>query len=151
MDLEEQKTTGKHPGGRPTKYDPKYCDEIIEFMREGKHLVQFAAKIGINKDSLQEWTKKHEEFSVALKIAKDASTAWWLDRYTEKAIGLTEKGSDVLLIKMLKVKDPEFHDKPNVIIHQPNANNNVDFSQLSTETRMALIKEIERKEAEEKQ
>ena len=23
-----------HPGGRPTKYDPKYCDDIIEYFRK---------------------------------------------------------------------------------------------------------------------
>jgi hypothetical protein len=86
----------KHPGGRPTKYKPEYCDEIIAFFSrdvidertetmEGKNwsktvtvkeavffpsIEGFAASIGVDDDTLVEWGKVHPRFSAALKHAK---------------------------------------------------------------------------------
>lgn len=70
--------------GRPTAYDPKYCDEIIEYFGvkpyetiNGKQvaadtptLAGFACKIGVHRDTLHEWTQKHPDFSDAVKRAK---------------------------------------------------------------------------------
>lgn len=75
--------------GRPTSYDPRYCDEIIQFfdqepfdvhvMEDGKviktacklpTLNAFAHKLGLHRDTLHEWSKVHPEFSDALKKAK---------------------------------------------------------------------------------
>ena len=88
----------KNPVGRPSKYDPKYCDEIIEFFsidpyrevkvtktdKQGNELTYyedksndlrfisaFARKIRVNTSTIWEWSKKHSEFSYALKMAKD--------------------------------------------------------------------------------
>ncbi len=86
-----------HAGGRPTDYDEKYCNEIVEFFSvdpyrevseviEGKgfskesfklvpnklpFLSAFARKIGVCHDTLIEWTKIHPEFSEAYKNAKE--------------------------------------------------------------------------------
>lgn len=76
----------KNPVGRPSKYDPKYCQEIVDFFsiepyfidEVGKKvvndlpmLVAFARKIGVAHDTLHEWVKVHPDFSVAYKQAKD--------------------------------------------------------------------------------
>lgn len=55
------------PAGRPSLYDPKYCDEVIGFMGQGFSKSAFAGHIGVNRDTLQEWEAKHAEFSVATK------------------------------------------------------------------------------------
>lgn len=87
----------KHPGGRPSKYDPKYCQEIVEFcdipafktiqiVTTGKNdyekveekevanpppfITAFARKIGVSMDTLNEWTRVHPEFSDAFKKAE---------------------------------------------------------------------------------
>lgn len=82
--------------GRPTKYDPKYCDQIIDFFADHEltrerikfydkdgnahteevaniypTITDFAKKIGVNRSSLHEWSRKHKDFSVALKEAKE--------------------------------------------------------------------------------
>jgi hypothetical protein len=87
------------PGkGRPTKYDPKYCDKLIEFfsgerykevqiVTTGKNdyekietkqvanelptFEQFAHQIDVNGDTLVEWSKVHEDFSAAYTHAKE--------------------------------------------------------------------------------
>lgn len=93
-----KKPTGKHPGGRPTKYDSKYCDEIIEFfgaepseerevtitMKNGSTITKtemvanrlpffsaFARKIKVNTDTMNEWCSVYPEFSEAYKSAKE--------------------------------------------------------------------------------
>ena len=61
----------KKPFGRPSKYNPKYCQEIEEFFRyiiaSGNYptFEGFAAKICVSTDTLQEWKSKHEDFSVS--------------------------------------------------------------------------------------
>jgi len=89
----------KHAGGRPSKYRPSYCQEIVEFMKIGGEVVTkpmvvsigdkqgseiidhplgklpaffegFARKIGVTTVTLLEWCKRYPEFSSAYKTAK---------------------------------------------------------------------------------
>lgn len=67
-----------HPGGRPSKYNPAFCDLVDEYLRttgyDQKHLPKiesFAIMLDVNKSTLYEWAKEHPEFSNALdKIMK---------------------------------------------------------------------------------
>ena len=63
--------------GRPSKYDPAYCEEIVEHCRNGASLTSFAASIGVCRDTITEWTAAHPEFSLAASRAKAACAAWW--------------------------------------------------------------------------
>lgn len=65
--------------GRPSLYDPEFCDLVLDLGAEGKSKAQIAARLGINRDTLNEWTKKHPEFSVAVKNAQELALAWWED------------------------------------------------------------------------
>ena len=87
----ESKQNGR---GRPTKYKPEYCQGIIDFFKkEGKPLYKtvtyqgevkrelignlpaffeaYADEIGVHTDTLLQWCKDYEDFSVAYKRAKD--------------------------------------------------------------------------------
>lgn len=85
--------------GRPSKYDPKYCEEIIKFFKKKPQKTQkrkvyhqngtlkceetvvvaqtlptfqgFARKIGVSRDTLLEWCEKHGEFSDAYARARE--------------------------------------------------------------------------------
>lgn len=87
------------PGPKgPSKYDPKLCQELVDFFdvepyeelevknhdKNGKewftyelrpndlpHLSGFAKKIGVNTCTLSDWANKYPEFSDALKRAKE--------------------------------------------------------------------------------
>jgi len=65
--------------GRPSMYDPEFCEIVLELGAEGKSKAQIAARLGINRDTLNEWTKIHPEFSVAVKNAQELALAWWED------------------------------------------------------------------------
>jgi len=80
----KQKPKKKEPApiGRPTKYRPEYCQEIINYFSipyvddQGHavpppYFMNYALSIGINMDTLTEWRNKYEDFSVAYRIAKE--------------------------------------------------------------------------------
>lgn len=58
-------TKTKPINGRPTKYKPEYCAQLIEHMKEGYSFEAFAGLICVSIDSLYEWTKVHPDFSEA--------------------------------------------------------------------------------------
>ena len=68
-----------HPGGRPTKYKPEYCETVIELLNQGRSIYSIARALQVAKSTLQEWAKEHEEFSAALTTGKDFSKGWWED------------------------------------------------------------------------
>jgi len=65
-----------NPVGRPSLYDPKYCQEMIDYFNlpiakrigqktEASELPQitgFAQKLGVSRQTLLDWTKAHPEF-----------------------------------------------------------------------------------------
>lgn len=63
--------------GRPSTYDPEYCDYVLDMGREGKSRTQIAAGLGVSLTALKDWENAHEEFAVALKESRDLSMAWW--------------------------------------------------------------------------
>ena len=66
-----------NPVGRPTKYKPEYCQQIIDFMSQGKSMERFAVSIDVMPDTILNWTKEHEEFLGAYKKAKFLCQALW--------------------------------------------------------------------------
>lgn len=58
------------PAGRPSKYEERFCDEVIEDAKLGFSLTAFAGKIGVDRDTILEWSRVHPEFSVAVRRHK---------------------------------------------------------------------------------
>ena len=70
-------TEEKRPVGRPTLYDPAYCEKVIELGRIGKSVEQIAAHLNLSLRVLYLWRDTHEEFMHALEDAKTFEQAWW--------------------------------------------------------------------------
>lgn len=91
--------------GRPTAYDPKLCDDLLDFFdvepyrevevtityKDGREetrfeerandlptLAGFARRIGVHRDTLHEWSKQYPEFSDAIKRAKEFQEDVWV-------------------------------------------------------------------------
>lgn len=65
------------PGGRPSKYKPEFCEQLISFMSEGYSFEAFAGEIEVAIDSISKWVNEHKEFSEAKKIGQAISRKWW--------------------------------------------------------------------------
>lgn len=81
------------PVGAPSKYKPEYCQQLIEHMAEGLSFESFAGIIEVNRDSLYEWIKVHQEFSDAKKIAVDKSLHFWEKLGLNNIINISESES----------------------------------------------------------
>lgn len=66
--------------GRPTLYDPDYCDMVVAWGREGKSLTWMAAQLDVSRECIYEWGRVHPEFSDALTRARVQAQAWWEDQ-----------------------------------------------------------------------
>ncbi len=63
--------------GRPSKYDPSFCGQLVTHMRTGLSFESFAGTVGVNRDTLYTWTRKHAAFADAKKKGTAACLLWW--------------------------------------------------------------------------
>ena len=76
--------------GRPSKYDPEFCEVMISAMEtEGLSLGAVAGLIGVSRDTLYEWTTAHPEFSYAKKVGEAKAQLFW----ERKNVSLANNGS----------------------------------------------------------
>jgi hypothetical protein len=73
----DAETQTKSRGGRPSSYDPKYCDELIEHCTGGLSFESFAGAIGVCFKTLYNWADKHPEFLQAQKIGEAKAMLFW--------------------------------------------------------------------------
>jgi len=66
------------PAGRPSSYDPAYCERVLELGEQGCSVVEMAADIGVARTTLERlWPEQYPEFMQALEQARLKSQAWW--------------------------------------------------------------------------
>lgn len=65
------------PAGRPSEYDPSYCDSVVSFLRDGYSLAAYAGEIGVARSTIYEWMKDQPEFSDAVKRGQAGAALWW--------------------------------------------------------------------------
>lgn len=65
--------------GRPSQYEPEYCERVIELGRQGKSPAQIASELGVVRQTLYNWAGQHPEFLAALTRAKIEEQRWWED------------------------------------------------------------------------
>ena len=68
------------PGGRPPKYKPEYCEDVIELGAAGKSLAQMASHFDVARSTIDQWAEDYPQFSEALMRAKAHAQAWWEDQ-----------------------------------------------------------------------
>lgn len=74
--------------GRPTKYDPKFCETVLSLGELGKSRTQIATFLRISRQTLLNWEDTHPEFLDAMSLASQFAQAWWED---QGQIGLNDK------------------------------------------------------------
>lgn len=63
----------KHPGGRPTKYKPEYCEQAEKLCKLGATDIEIADFLGVDVRTLYRWKGEYEEFCQSLKAGKEIS------------------------------------------------------------------------------
>lgn len=55
------------PAGRPTSYDPAFCERVENFMALGYSKMAAAGSVGVCYQTLKNWMEEHPEFFAAVK------------------------------------------------------------------------------------
>ena len=87
-------TTKKKPVGRPSEYDPAFCEVVIEQMGLGFSKEAVAGYLGISKDTLYKWAAKHKEFADAISIGETKSQLLWEKTLVDYRVH-TKNGSQI--------------------------------------------------------
>lgn len=53
--------------GRPSKYDPAFCDQIVEIMGQGYSKMAAAGHLGVCYDTVRNWMDQYPDFFQAVK------------------------------------------------------------------------------------
>jgi hypothetical protein len=91
-------------GGRPTKYQPEFCDLIIGVGEEGGWLSEMAEACDVHRNTMDVWADEHPEFLEALTRAKQKAQVWFEKKGRE---GLTaDKFNSALWSKQMSARHP---------------------------------------------
>ena len=71
--------------GRPSKYKPQMCDEVLPFMAQGYSTTALAGHLKVSRQTLYDWMDAHPEFLDAVKEGQAASAIWWEDCLRDNA------------------------------------------------------------------
>ena len=68
------------PVGRPSLYDPSFCDKVVALGALGKSVEQISSVLGVSLRTMYTWRDAYPEFLHALDEAKAAEQTWWEDQ-----------------------------------------------------------------------
>lgn len=133
----------KRPVGRPSKYRPEYCDEIIDLGKDGKSIAQIAAHFDVDKASVFRWAEESEDFRTALARAKAHSQKWWEDQ-AQKNLSDRNFNAQLWLKSVASRFRDDYTERTQTELSGPNGapvrveSKTVDSKALSQEQRDAL-------------
>lgn len=98
----------KHPGGRPTRYNPTYHPKLIELLARLGYTDEESAKfLGVCKATINNWKKKHKEFLVSIKKGKDDIVNQIEHALYKRAVGYEFIETDVEYETVIVEGEPE--------------------------------------------
>jgi len=79
---------------RPTKYKRAFCKIAEDYLAQGYSKEACAGELGVSRDTLYEWIKRHTEFSDSIKKGEAKGLAWYEKLLRAKISGQDIKGFD---------------------------------------------------------
>lgn len=95
--------------GRPTKYEERMCDTVLELMREGASISEVCLDLNICRDTFYRWIQENQDFSDTVKSGLELSKGWWEKRGRMGTVGLEEINPTLWFMNM---KNRFGHEKP---------------------------------------
>jgi len=102
------------PVGRPTTYDPSFCEKVIEWGRLGKSKAWMAAELGTTRKTFYEWEAANPQFRDALECAMELAQQWWEDA-GQNALGTREFQASVWSRSMAARFPKDWREKQAVV------------------------------------
>ncbi len=67
----------KNSIGRPSAYKPKFCQMLIDHMKQGYSFESFAGVVAVSRVTIYSWLKKYDEFREAKEVALSLNRLFW--------------------------------------------------------------------------
>ncbi len=94
--------------GRPTKYKPAYCEEVISLMGEGLSFMAACASLGVHRTTAYDWVKEYPDFAAAHELGR-GKRVLFLERDLLKAESGPQVTSRIFALK--NAAPEEWRDK----------------------------------------
>ena len=75
--------------GRPTKYQPKYCKQVVELLHAGFTEKEIADFFEVSPDTITEWKNRYPKFKEAIQTGRMKPVGKVAAKLYERAIGYT--------------------------------------------------------------
>jgi hypothetical protein len=86
------------PIGRPSKFDPKYCDQVEKLCKLGATDTEIAEFFSVAESTINLWKLEHRDFSEAIKRGKFLADANVADRLYQRAIGFEHNSEEIKVV-----------------------------------------------------
>lgn len=103
----EPEETAK-PFGRPTDYDPSFCNIAASACARGATIAEVADILGVDRTTVWRWRARHEDFCLALKVGREMADERVGFSLYERAVGYTYD----------TVKIMQYEGAPVIVPHQ---------------------------------
>lgn len=110
---EAPSSTEPNQGGRPTKYQPEFCDRIIDLGTQGMGICEIAVELGVVRQTIYSWKDQHSEFLDAFTRAREKSQAWW-ERQGREGLSSREFNHGLWKLNMVNRFPKDWSDKQKV-------------------------------------
>lgn len=88
----------KHPGGRPTKYDPKFCKLVKNYCLLGATNPELAKYLEVCEATIENWMRQYPEFLGAIKAGREEADAKVAKSLYRRALGYRHKAVKIMTI-----------------------------------------------------
>jgi hypothetical protein len=106
--------------GRPTDYDPGYCELVVKDMSEGYTLSAFAGLIGVSRGTINRWMERHPDFNDAVQRGKAMQLrAWEKDARNIAKGGGGPGASTMVVFGLSNLGDGEWRNKQDFTVGNP--------------------------------
>lgn len=106
----------KHAGGRPSKYDQSFNIQAYKLCLLGATDKELSDFFEVSEDTVNEWKKRHPQFSVSIKKGKDQADAVVAEKLFKRATGYVCPDVDIKVIdKRIVVTDLKKHYPPDTL------------------------------------
>lgn len=89
------------------KYDPKFCDFIIEEGKKGKYVSQWASALNVTRAAIYKWAKEHPDFGHAFELARTHNQAHYEEIGYRGMIGEYKHFRDHIWLKLMQARFKE--------------------------------------------
>ena len=107
MNSEYDKDTGAEAsdlGGRPTRYDPSFCDQVRRLARLGLPCTteQLATFFDVSERTIERWSARFPQFCQSIKEGQLHTDCLVAEKLFERAVGVEFVEQQVLKVKRVE-------------------------------------------------